>query len=190
MGRPPVAPSTLSGDLEMFGLPNLLQTLVQSQLTGVLAILDGEGKPQASVLVEHGKFRGARYEKVRAEAAVYQLLERPFKGTFAFVSRDIAGQEDLAAPQDLFGLLMEGVRRYDEFRRAAGVAADGAVLGATDKRPSMVEGEDRQFAAKAFALLSSGRPVSQCEAEMATDAYRVRRLAAQWIEEGSLSARP
>ena len=190
VGRPPAPPSTLSGDLEMFGLPNLLQTLVQSQLTGVLSILDGEGKPQAGVLVEQGKFRGGHCGPVRGEAAVYQLLERPFKGTFAFVSRDVAGQENLVEPQDLFGLLMEGVRRYDEFHRAAGVVPDGAVLTKTDKKPAMVEGEDRPFAARAFALLASGRPVSQCETELATDPYRLRRLAAQWVEDGALTTRP
>ena len=190
VGRPPAPPSTLSGDLEMFGLPNLIQTLVQSQLTGVLSVLDGEGRPQAALLVESGRFRGGHCGPVRGEAAVYKLLERPFKGTFAFVSRDLKGQDGLTAPQDLFGLLMEGVRRYDELQRASGVAPDGASLAATGQARSPVEGEDPALVARAWDLLVSGKQVAQCEVEMAIDPYRVRRLAAQWIEDGSLALRP
>jgi hypothetical protein len=189
VGRPPAPPATLSGDLEMFGLPNLLQTLVQSQLTGVLTVLDGESRPQAMLLVEQGRYRGGRCGPVRGDAAVYRLLERPFKGTFAFVSRDVSAQDDLAPPQDLFGLLMEGVRRYDEFRRAAGIAPDGVTLEAAGAAHGPVADEDPEFVARAWALLTSGRPVEQCETELATDPYRVRRMAAQWIEEGALAAR-
>ena len=189
VGRPPAPPSTLSGDLEMFGLPNLIQTLVQSQLTGVLTVLDGEARPQAALLVEQGRFRGGHWGPVRGEWAVYGLLERPFKGTFAFVSRDLTGQEDLTAPQDLFALLMEGVRRYDELQRASGVAPDDASLAATGQERSAVEGEDPALVARAWDLLAAGKPVAQCEADLATDPYRLRRLAAQWIEDGSLAAR-
>jgi uncharacterized protein DUF4388 len=190
VGRPPAPPSTLSGDLEMFGLPNLIQTLVQSQLTGVLTVLDGEGRPQAALLVEQGRFRGAHCGPVRGEAAVYTLLERPFKGTFAFVSRDLAGQEGLVEPKDLFGLLMEGVRRYDELQRASAVAPDGAAFSSTGQKPSRVEGEDPKLVVRAWDMLAGGKPVAQCETELATDPYRLRRLAAQWIEDGSLAVRP
>ena len=182
-------PSTLSGDLEMFGLPNLIQTLVQSQLTGVLSVLDGEGRPQAALLVESGKFRGGHCGPVRGEAAVYRLLERPFKGTFAFVSRDLKGQEGLTAPQDLFGLLMEGVRRYDELQRASAVAPDGISLAATGQKPSKVEGEEPALIVRAWDLLVTGKPIAQIEVDLATDPYRLRRLAALWIEDGSLAVR-
>ncbi len=189
VGRPPAPASTLSGDLEMFGLPNLIQTLVQSQLTGVLTVLDGEGRPQAALLVQQGRFRGGHCGTVRGDAAVYKLLERPFKGTFAFVSRDLAGQGDLADPQDLFGLLMEGVRRYDELQRACGVAPDGSVLAATGKARSPVPDEEPGFVERAWAALTAGHPVERVETELASDPYRVRRMAAHWVEEGALAVR-
>ncbi len=188
VGQPPAPPATLSGDLELFGLPNLLQTVTQSELSGVLSVIDTEGRTRATLLVEKGKFRGGQCGSVRAENAVYELLQKPFQGTFAFVNRDVSGQADLTEPQDLFGLLMEGVRRYDELRRAAAVVPDGMCLTEAGK-PSLPEGTDQAFAAAVWAKLATGRPVQECAAELRVDGYSVRRLAAHWVEEGSMQAK-
>src|SRR5207247_291776 len=51
----------LSGDLELFGLPGVLQTISQSQLTGVLSLMKVPGKVEASILLEGGRFRGAQF---------------------------------------------------------------------------------------------------------------------------------
>jgi hypothetical protein len=186
VGQPPAPPAALSGDLELFGLPNLLQTVTQSQLSGVLSVLDREGRTQATLLLESGKFRGGQCGAVRGDHAVYELLEKPFQGTFAFVNRDISGQPDLIGPQDLFGLLMEGVRRYDEFRRAAAVVPDRASLKPAGNKPSLPEGTDAAFAKLAWAKVATGRPVQDCESDLRIDGYAVRRLAAHWVEEGSM----
>jgi hypothetical protein len=186
VGKPPAPQAALSGDLELFGLPNLLQTVTQSQLSGVLSVLDKEGRTQATLLLERGKYRGGQCGAVRGDAAVYELLERPFQGTFAFVNRDLAGQAELTEPQDLFSLLMEGVRRYDEFKRAAAVVPDGATLKPAGNKPSLPEGADAAFAKLTWAKVATGRPIQECEAELRADGYSVRRLTAHWVEEGSL----
>src|SRR5262245_4357333 len=60
-GKPAEAPAGLSGDLDLFGLPNVLQTLNQSSLTGVLSLMRAPGQVQASLLFESGLFRGAQF---------------------------------------------------------------------------------------------------------------------------------
>ncbi|HSB62366.1 MAG TPA: DUF4388 domain-containing protein, partial [Vicinamibacteria bacterium] len=108
--RPPAPAAGLSGDLELFGLPGVLQTLSQSRLTGVLSLMRVPGKVEASVLLEGGLFRGAQLAKLRGEEAVYELFERPFPGTFSFVSRaDVTTQGPTSEPQDVVSLLLEGV---------------------------------------------------------------------------------
>ncbi|HET6897022.1 MAG TPA: DUF4388 domain-containing protein, partial [Vicinamibacteria bacterium] len=84
--KPPEMPG-LAGDLDLFGLPGLLQTLAQSQLTGVLTLMNTDKLAQATVILHGGRFREARHGSLRGVDAMYQLFERPFPGTFAFVSR-------------------------------------------------------------------------------------------------------
>ena len=187
VGKPP-APPTLSGDLELFALPNLLQTLNQPVFTGVLSLMNSAGGTQATLIVARGELVGGQCGQVTGEAVVYQLLEKPFPGTFAFVSRaDLAG-ERVGAPQPFFPLLMEGVRRHDEFRRAAAVVPDGARLKATGKPRTTIPDEDPDFATLIWTEVAAGGTPLDCEARIATDSYRVRRLLAHWVEEGALAA--
>ncbi|HVR69948.1 MAG TPA: DUF4388 domain-containing protein [Vicinamibacteria bacterium] len=187
----PTPAAGLSGDLDLFGLPSLMQTIGQSQLSGVLSLITAEGKPQATLLFEQGRFRGGQSGNVRGDEAVYQLLERPFPGTFAFVSRtDVDSQPGVGAPQDVMSLMMEGVRRYDEFQRAAAVVADGARLTATGDPHTSPEDEDPDFTTLVWNQATSGRTPSECEAETSVDPYRVRRLVARWVEEGALRLEP
>jgi hypothetical protein len=186
--KPPDAPG-LAGDLDLFGLPGLLQTLAQSSLTGVLTLMNADRRAEATVIIHDGKFRESRYGNLRGVDAIYQLFERPFPGTFAFVSRP--NVEDLAggAPaEDVVGLLLEGVRRHDEFKRAATLAADGVTLKPTGVRGTPLPDEDPDFVSLVWAQASKGTTPLACEAAIATDSYRTRRLLAHWLEEGSLAA--
>jgi hypothetical protein len=148
-----------------------------------------DGKAEASMVLQHGRFRGGRYGDLRGVDAVYQLFERPFPGTFAFVSRadveEIAGG---AAPEDVVGLLLEGVRRHDEFKRAATFAPDDLTLKATSVVGTPLADEDPDFVHFVWTQAAKGATPRTCEASIATDSYRIRRLLAHWIEEGALIA--
>jgi hypothetical protein len=186
VGTPPAA-AGLSGDLDLFGLPSLMQTIAQSQLSGILSLITAEGRTRATLLFEKGRFRGGQSGIVRGDEAVYELLERPFPGTFAFVSRtDIDSQPYVGAPQDVVSLLMEGVRRYDEFKRASALVADGARLTVAGAPHTVPEDEDPDFATLVWKQVAAGRTVRECEAETSVDPYRVRRLIARWVEEGAI----
>jgi hypothetical protein len=186
--QPSAAPAGLSGDLELFGLPNLLGTLAQSQLTGVLSLLDKRGGTRATLLFDKGRFCGGQAGAVMGEEIVYQLFEKPFPGTFAFVGRtDISSQPRAGAPVDVIGLLLEGARRYDEFKRAAAVVPDGSRLKPTGRAHGLLADEDEDLASMVWKEIGSGKTAEECEDAVPIDAYRVRRLAAHWVEEGALA---
>ena len=186
--RPPDTGASLAGDLELFGLPDVLQTLGGTQASGVLTLMDDHGRQAATILLESGQFRGAQCQAVSGADAMYQLFEKPFKGTFAFVARrDHLGGDGVIPPTELMGLIFEGVRRHDELKRAAAIVPDGAVLRATGQPWSALQDADAGFAGQVWASAAAGGTPEGCEAQWATDSYRVRRLLAHWAEEGALT---
>jgi hypothetical protein len=185
--KPAAASVSLTGDLELFGLPGLLQTLGQSALTGVLTILNTEGRAEATVLLENGQFRGATYGSIKGPRALYQLFERPFPGTFAFVNRpEVTSLNPNSPARDLVGIILEGVRRHDEWKRAAALVPDRARLSLTDTPPSALPDEDPEIVRHVWGRVGEGRTPAECEAAVAVDGYHVRRLLAHWVEEGAL----
>jgi hypothetical protein len=185
--RPTAATAGLSGDLELFGLPGVLQTLSQSALTGVLTLMNTSGKMQAVILIDQGQFRGAQYLHLRGTHAVYQLLERPFPGTFAFVSRnDVASLPPAAPARDITGVILEGVRRHDEFKRAAAMVPDDAVLHATNAAATPPTDEEPQLVKVVWDKAVAHSTPQQTEALITRDSYHVRRVLAHWVEEGAL----
>jgi hypothetical protein len=186
---PSAAPVTLAGDLELFGLPNLLHTIHQSGMSGVLTIVTQAGKTEATLLFSHGEYRGGQCGSVGGEEAVYQLIEKPFPGTFAFVSRtDVASLPRATEARDVLGLLLEAVRRYDDFQRAAAVAPDTAAFKATGKAHAVPADEDPDFVTYVWSQAAAGKSPLETEVSISTDSYRVRRLMALWVEEGALRA--
>jgi len=153
----------------------------------VLSVLTQAGKTEATLLFDKGEYRGGQCGNVLGEEAIYQLLERPFPGTFAFVTRgDVATLPRAGEAKDVLGLLLEGVRRYDDLKRAVALAPDGARFKGTGKPHSAPEDEDRDFVTFVWSQAAAGHTAQDCETSSSTDGFRVRRLLAQWVEEGSL----
>ena len=186
-------PASLAGDLEVFGLPTLLQTLEQTQATGMLTLKDGRGAEIGGVAFEGGHVRGAASGTLRGVDAFHQLLERPAAASFAFARAASLRPEDanLPTPQPVMGLLLEGMRRYDELQRSAALIPDGARLRPTGSKPTRLPQEDDpKLLSAVWARVSQGATASECEGVFATDAFRVRRLLVHWVEEGSLQVVP
>ncbi len=182
---------TLSGDLGLFGLPNLLQNLAESQIGGILLVYGSDGSIAAELALKDGRLRRARAGKLKGRDAVYRLLEDPAPGRFVL-------EEDSAAEPGDFGddvvvpipdLLFEGIRRFDEFNRAAAMAPDGARFKKGAKPPSQLDGEsDGELVREVWRRAASGFSPEECESELPVDRFRVRRLFEHWIAEGSLDA--
>ncbi|HVN76495.1 MAG TPA: DUF4388 domain-containing protein [Thermoanaerobaculaceae bacterium] len=188
--EPPQAAS-LSGDLELFGLPTLLQNLSQSTASGVLTITDALGEEIATVSLENGKFRDCRSGQLQGEVALFQLIERPTPASFNFVRRTPAPDGAADEPmKDLVPLFFEGTRRYDEFQQACMLVPDYACMRATGTKPTRPpEEEDAALVRAIWQRAASGSPALDCEKDIAVDSYRIRRMLAHWVEEGSLEPR-
>lgn len=183
--EPAVPASVLEGDLEVFGLPNLLQTLAQSQITGRLVMIDRDKRPLAELLLVAGDLAGCTAGHLNGEAAFYQLLERPVATGFHLDREASLSAREGSRP--LLPLLLEGMRRYDEYQRACALAPDGMRFESTGQRPSAPPGEtDGALVREVWTRAKGGSRAVDCEIGMAVDPYRIRVLLSHWLEEGAL----
>lgn len=180
--------TTLSGDLGFFGLPMLLQTLEQGAMTGALSLIDADGVPRAQIWLERGGMASASFRGLEGEAAVYEMLIRPFPGTFAFVSRTDVPEAGPLGTRRLTGLVFEGVRRHDEWKKAAALVGDDARLAPGGKAGPSDSDEDPHVVEAVWTAAIEGRSPSECEASLRYDSYRIRRLLAHWVETDALRA--
>ena len=189
--RPPEAApaSSLAGDLEVFGLPTLLQTFEQTGATGVLSLKDPKGALIGTVSLEAGAIRGATAGRLAGSDAFFQILERPIAASFVFARAASLRPDDiqLSTPQSVMGKLLEGMRRYDELQRASALVPDGARFRPTQVRPTRLDLEaDPALPGTVWGRALSGASAVECEAATDADAFRVRRLLVHWVEEGAL----
>lgn len=185
----PSGPASLSGDLDLFGLPTLLQNLADTRVKGNLNLMDAAQNRAASLVIDQGRVARASYGRLEGREAVYQLCERPFSGTFAFVPRPNIEEAPAVAGFEVTGVILEGIRRYDELRRATALVPDHVRLESTRESASTVPGEtDLDLITSLWQRIEQGPTVLECEQALPFDSYRVRRVLAHWVEEGALRA--
>jgi hypothetical protein len=185
--REPAAP-TLTGDLQFFGLPSLMQSLAESQATGIVTLTAVRTRQTAGkILFLRGKFVDAQAAHLRGIEALYLLLERPVSGSFSFVPQPSENVRSRTEPIDIMGLLFEGIRRHDELKQASVVAPDDLRLKPTGTKPTPdPEETDPALVREIWVKATAGKALAEWEKEIASDPYRVRRLVARWLEEGAL----
>jgi hypothetical protein len=178
--------ATLTGDLDFFGLPSLLQSLADQQATGIVTLTGRHsGQTAGKLLFVNGKFADAQTAHLRGVEALYQLLEKPLTGIFAFVPNPAA--KPRGDVHDVMGLLFEGIRRHDEYRQLILFVPDDLTLRATATKPTPdPEETDAAIVRDVWVKASSGARLGDWESQIAVDGYRVRRLVARWLEEGAL----
>jgi len=186
----PDAGATLTGELEFFGLPAVMQSLADMRATGMLTLRAKDGAAAAKLVVVDGRFLNAQRGHIRGADAFFEMLERPVTGTFAFVPHPAEAMKSDIAPRDIIGLVLEGVRRHDELQRiAAFIPDDFRASKSSGVKPAPLDEEsDAALVREVWLKASSGTPVSECERALPADSYRVRRLIAHWIEQGALVA--
>lgn len=180
------AGSSLTGDLDLFGLPALFQSLADNTVTGNLALKNPAGTAFASVGIENGKLRSCKFGPLTGDLAFYQLFERPQPGTFQFTRSALqSGEPD--AVKEILPMLMEGIRRYDELSQLTAILPDKVRLKAKSAQPTKLpEEKDGLLFRELWNAVRSGATPMECEAMVAVDAYRVRRLLVHWIETGAV----
>lgn len=183
------AAASLSGDLDTFELPSLLQSLAASEVTGTLTLRNAPGAVTGRLLIESGRIRSAESGALRGDDAAYQLFERPGGGTFAFVKQTSLPSRAEGDPpaREVVSVLLEGMRRYDEFQRFSALVPDETVLKQTGSKPTPEPEEpDASFQRGVWAKAVSGLSACAIEAAVVADSFRIRRLLARWVEDGSL----
>jgi hypothetical protein len=178
--------ATLTGDLDFFGLPSLLQSLADQQATGIVTLTGRHsGQTAGKLLFVNGKFADAQAAHLRGVEALYQLLERPLTGVFAFVPNPTAKAK--GELHDVMGILFEGIRRHDEYRQLRLFVPDDLTLRATSTKPTPdPEETDPSVVRDVWVKAASGARLADWEQQVTVDCYRVRRLVARWLEEGAL----
>ena len=192
-GTAPVAETpaaSLQGDLEVFGLPALLQSLAESSASGSLTLRGPKGgEVFASLSLRAGKLTEMRRGHLSGEDAFYQLLERPLHGQFAFV-KGAAAEAPGETPREILPLTLEAMRRYDEFQESSVLVPDNVFLERTEVSATPFPGEkDGGFLQALWERASQGATPLDCEAVVASDSYRIRRVLAHWVEQGALKIR-
>ena len=110
LGR--TAKTRFSGSLEDMGLVDLLQTIDLSRKSGVLKL--SYGQRRGSVTFLEGRVIDAELGTLIGEAAIYRFLLWS-EGAFELEFREVKGEDKLGISTQ--ALLMEGVRRMDEWGR-------------------------------------------------------------------------
>jgi len=183
---------TMTGDVELFGLPNLFQTLADSQVTGVLTLADPEGDAAGVLSFASGKITGCQVRALRGESALYQLFEKPVVGTFTFTTQASSspGPEQELAPMEVLPVILEAMRRHDEFNQARALVPDDLALRAGDAKPQPLADEhDIELTRAVWSKASAGVTPETCESLLQVDSYRIRRLYAHWLENRALQPR-
>jgi Domain of unknown function (DUF4388) len=181
--------ASLSGDLATFELPSLLQSLAASEVTGALILRNAPGAVTGRLLIESGRIRSAESGALRGDDAAYQLFERPGGGSFAFVKQSSLPPRAEGEPpsREVVSILLEGMRRYDEFQRFSALIPDETVLKPTGSKPTPEPEEpDASFQQGVWTKAVSGLSARAIETAGVADSFRIRRLLARWVEDGSL----
>jgi hypothetical protein len=182
-----VQAATFAGELEFFGLPSILQSLAEMRATGMLTLSTKEGRAVSKMVFVEGKFINAQTGHVRGTDAMYEALERPISGRFAFVPHPAERMQSPNAPLDIMPILLEGVRRHDELQAILAMIPDAMILAKGEARPGAHQEEkDPGLMREVWTKASAGTAVIECERQIAADSYRVRRLIAHWLEQGAL----
>ncbi len=107
--------STLEGDLHKFPVPNLLQSISMSKLTGRLQVQSRNGPAQ--VFFNDGIAVHCRLENAEGEAAIVQLVGWE-EGKFCFFPEPHTDTKTIKKRLD--SLIMEGAQFVDQFKSLTG----------------------------------------------------------------------
>jgi hypothetical protein len=184
------AAETLSGDLELFGLPELFQSLVSSNVRGTLVLSDRKGRSRASMFIAGGTVRNCETGRLRGIDAFYQLFEKPVSGTFTFTDASTSGMPAEGTADDAIEVLptvLDAMRRHDEFQMSRAMVPDGTLLEPGARKPTPPPDEtDLSLVREVWEKASGGMAPETCETAVLTDSFRIRRLYSHWVEQGAL----
>ena len=185
-GRPTSSRSSkLAGD----SLPSLLEQLAEESASGDLVVEDSARGVSVWFKLSDGRLTFARAGSLGGADAFYQLLETFDGGECLWSSRQGMKVDSTREREglDLRPLLLEGLRRRDELGLARALVPDEAVFAPKTSEPRAHPDERDGLVTKdVWEAAIGGQTPRLCEAAVAADSYRVRRLYLHWLEGDAL----
>ncbi|MCK5554072.1 MAG: FHA domain-containing protein [Deltaproteobacteria bacterium] len=169
----------LSGNLEYFDLPFIIQTLATSERTGTLTITDQLERVFATLYFEAGDVLFAKLGHLRGEEAFYQLFQSPVQDAFTFKgglpSSEFKDEPEIGTTTT--GLLMEAAREQDELKVMKATFADAnRILRPQWEILLWGNEETRDLASEIWARLQRGETIAQMVREITVCEYRIYKV--------------
>ena len=178
-------PEPIAGD----ALPNLVQRLSEESISGDVFFEDKRRGATIALKLVAGTLVSARAGPLIGAEAFYQLVETFDGGDCALSPRvgKAAPTTEEIRPLELKPLLLEGLRRRESFDIARAIVPDDAIFGpkTSEPRPHPDE-KDGLVTRDVWEAAIGGQSPRACEASIAADSFRIRRLYLHWLEEDAL----
>jgi CRP-like cAMP-binding protein len=184
---PRAAPKQLQGNLRFFDLATVIQTLISSHQTGVLAVAQEGGRNRVAELFFYkGNVARARVKQLTGDDAVFQLFQSPLEGEFSFTGRPVAEEEvqtDVTMPA--ISLLMESVRLQDELPLLQERIPDpDRPYRQTAAQLKWEDPDTVELAAAVWSRLKKGASVSDLQREIPRCTYAIYKTLTTMIDAG------
>jgi CRP-like cAMP-binding protein len=176
----------LSGNLEYFDLPIIIQTLAGSERTGTLTITDQFGGVFAVLYFEAGKIQFATLGHLRREEAFYQLFQSPIQDAFTFRGGVLPEEfEEEEIGTTTMGLLMEAAHQQDELKVLKTTYTDSnRVFRPQVETLSWNDEETKDLAQEIWSCLHRGETIAQMVGEVPVCEYRIYKVLSVMHAEG------
>lgn len=185
---PAAATKQLQGNLRYFDLATVIQTLIGSHQTGVLAMLDASKQRVAELLFYKGNIGRARYRHLTGDDAVFQLFQAPLEGEFSFTGRPFEEAEvmgDISLPA--ISLLMESVRLQDELPLLRDRFPDRErVFRQRAIQLAWQDADTVELAAAVWARLKRGATLDELERDVPRCTYAIYKTLADLVDGGQV----
>jgi CRP-like cAMP-binding protein len=177
----------LSGNLEYFDLPTIIQTLASSERTGTLTITDHFEQVFAVLYFEAGKIRYATLRHLGGEEAFYQLSQSPVQDAFSFKGgvppAEFSEEEEIGTTT--MGLLMEAARQQDELKVLKATYTDpDRVFRPRSEELSWDDEETKRLAQEIWTRMHRGETIAQMAGEIPTCEYRIYKVLSVMNQKG------
>lgn len=174
----------LSGTLQYFDLPTVIQTLLSSdERTGVLTVYDKEQDSIADLFFEAGSIKYAKVGHLFGEEAFYQLFQIDLSGgSFTFKERKFPEGFDARAQIDQPGmsLLFEAARLSDELKLVKEDIPDPGRTFTPKKTALEWEDDDNRVLANGiWNMLKRGSTVTEILESLPRSHYSIYNVLAE-----------
>jgi CRP-like cAMP-binding protein len=180
----------LSGKLKYFDMPTVVQTLVTSGQTGVLTLIDDEGRTIAEVLLREGAVDRAKCGDLEGEEGFYEIFLRGDEGEFVFrTATEIRADEISSRPVALtaMNLLIEAMRLKDELPKVRSRLPDpDQEYQAVEKSLTWEDAVTKPIARTLLKRLSKPRAIDDLVGEFNCSTMTFYEVAAGLFETGQI----